>query len=338
MTPEEKDLALDAYLWDPAAAPHAGVVSLERALAGASFDPRAVPLDLTALPDRVAPRRSFARPAIAFAIAASLLVAAGFGLWTWRWSWPDGRAWNLRAGGSSVSLEIGQPVTAPAAGIANIARIGQMRVGAGTAMELRATRGTRHRVRLDRGEMHVRLWAPPGSLVIETPAGEVIDLGCEFLLSVDQGVSRVRVLSGWVQLENGLDETLVPEGASTEMSATFGPGVPVFDDAAAEFRDGVRAFEREPSLVQLDTALRHARARDVYTLLQLSDRHPDVAEPILRRAAALVPPPDGITVASIVRGNRSNLGQWSRTLGLPSPKSGWWNNWRDGLPFWLIGR
>ena len=330
---------LQDYLWDPSAPAAPDAESLERRLAPLRFDPMAQPLDMTRLDVTVSPLARWRRPLVAFAVAASLLFAIGAGLWTWRWRWPEGRPWTVSAGAVDLKLQVGQPMTVPQdEAIGNIARIGTMRLSAGTSMELRATGGTRHRLRMQGGAVHVRVWAPPGSLVIETPAGEVIDFGCEFRLSVLGMETRVQVLSGWVQLENGVDEILVPAGASTEMTDRDAPGVPVFDDAPAEFRADVRAFERAGDRAALARALAVARPRDVYTLLHLTEDHPSEAEPMLRRAAELSPPPGGITIASILRGNRQNLFTWIGAQPLPPPKSSWMKNWRDALPFWLSER
>jgi ferric-dicitrate binding protein FerR (iron transport regulator) len=334
MTSEDK---LQQYLWDPSAEAVPEVDALERSLAELRFDPAAKPLEIPAARVLRTSRWSKSRrPLVALAVAASLLVAAGMGLWTWRWSWPEGRAWTVRTQSAESSLEVGRGVSVPQGdrAIANIARIGTMRLAGGTSVELRATQGRRHRLRMSEGSMHIRVWAPPGSVVVETPAGEVIDFGCEFVLSVTGTTSAVTVLSGWVQLENGIGEFLVPAGASSEMTPSSGPTVPVYDDAVAGFREAVRRVEREESAGPWEAMLRMARVRDVYTLLLLADRHRAVAEPVLRRAAELSPPPGDVTIGRILRGDRDALWEWRESLPLPPPKGSWWRNWRDAFPFW----
>jgi hypothetical protein len=325
------------YLWDPGAAADPDVQAVERALAGVRFEPSRQPLAALA----PAPRIRALRPLAVLAMAASLLVMTGAGLWSWRLDWPEGRAWTMETATATVSIDVGREISLPsgagsdAGAVANIARIGSMRIGPRTSFELRATRGTRHRLRMDDGSVHVRVWAPPRSVVIETPAGEVIDMGCEFQLTVEGETSRVRVLSGWVQLDNRIDEMMVPAGASSEMTPTHGPGVPVFDDAARGFREAVRALESGAG--GLDGLLRLARPRDVYTLLLLADRMPGAADSLLRRAAELSPPPGDITTGRILRGDRQALWAWSDSLPLPPPKK-WWRHWRDALPFWMSER
>ena len=337
MKPEDK---LHDYLWDPATPAHSDVEAIERQLAPLRFEAGKPPV-ITPLPARIILHRPrWRRPLLAAAIAASLLIAAGAGLWTWRWTWPEGRAWTVRGGAVDARLEVGRALTIPDDGgaIANIARIGTMRLAGGTSLELRSTRGTRHRLRMTEGDIHVRVWAPPLSLGIETPAGEVLDMGCEFVLSVTGDQSAVRVLSGWVQLENGIDEVLVPAGASTEMTSGRGPGVPVFDDAAPGFRESVRAVEADGDPAAVERIIALARARDVYTLLGLADRHPTAAAALLRRSAELWPPPDGVTIGRILRGDRESLWAWSGSLPLPPTKTGWWKNWRDAFPLGLSER
>lgn len=326
---------MNDYLWDPSAAPDPDVQAAERALAGLRFDPARRPLP--ALPPHAAlrtQRRRVTRPLAAFAIAASLLIAAGAGLWAWRLQWPDGRAWRMDTAAGTMPIDIGREIalTGTDGAVANIARIGSMRIGPRTSFELRATRDTRHRLRLSEGFLHVRVFAPPVSVVVETAAGDVIDMGCEFLLAADAGRSEVVVLSGWVQMENEAGDVMVPAGATSTMTPGALPSVPVFTDAPEGFHEAADRLGHSGAAV--DALVRLARPRDVYTLLQLALRHPAAADQLLRRAAELSPPPGDVTVGRILRGDRQALWKWSDSLPLPPPKK-WWRHWRDALPFWL---
>lgn len=315
------------YLWDPSSPADPNVERIEAALRPLRFDSARAPL-------RLAARRRPLRPLIILALAASLLIAAGSGFWMWRLQWPEGRAWRLQSSVAS-QVEVGRTITLPEgeAAVARVARIGSMRATGGSAFELRATRDTRHRLRLFDGRLHLRVFAPPLSVVIETAAGDVTDLGCEFVLTADDTQSAVTVLSGWVQMENAGGEVLVPAGASSTMRRGDIPTAPVFDDAHDDFRRAARALDEgvADAMSPAREAVRFARPRDVYTLLHLAARHRGVAEMLLRRAAELSPPPGDVTVAGILRGDRDALWTWSDALPLPPPKS-WWRNWRDALP------
>jgi hypothetical protein len=220
----------------------------------------------------------------------------------------------------------------------SVARIGQMLLRGDAQLTLLYTQGSRHRLALERGSAHVRVWAPPGSIVFRTPAGEVIDLGCEFELTVEPGRTIVRVLSGWVQIENGVDETLIPAGATAESRPDRAPTVGVFDDATPAFIAAVRALEAGAPTRDADvrTIVETARLRDVFTLLMLVERGAYGSAQIAARAAELAPPPRGVTVNGILRGDRESIWHWRDTLMLPPAKS-WLRNWRDGLPVWLAG-
>lgn len=337
MTDHRDDKTL-AYLWDPAAPEDPGVRAIEQHLLPWRFDPAARPLAA------LAPRGRGVGLAWKFAAAAVVVIVSGVGLSQWRFTWPSGRGWSMSSQsslGSSRSmpsqLEVGGTLNVPSSEqvVVSVARIGNMRVEGGSRMTLRSTQGTRHRLRMDTGQVHVRVWAPPGSVAFQTPAGEVIDMGCEFDLGVEADVSRVRVRSGWVQMENALGESLIPAGASGEMSRELLPGAPVFDSASASFRAAVRQLERAHDEESLHTVLSAARVEDVLTLLILLDRHVVGAGRLAARAAELWPPPDDITVNRVVRGDREALWLWRDTLPLPPPK-GWLRNWQDALPRWLF--
>jgi hypothetical protein len=347
MTEHHDDDRIDAYLWDPKAPPAPEVRAVEAPLEALRFEPapKGSIVWMTSRPVR------FRRATwLTLAAAAALLLVTGAAVWTWRLSWPAGQAWTIHTAPATApaSLAVGAPLTLGAgdrAGI-DVARIGQMVLRGDAQLTLLYSQGTRHRLALERGSAHVRVWAPPGSIVFRTPAGEVIDLGCEFELTVEPARTTVRVLSGWVQIENGHDETLIPAGATGESRPDRAPTVPVFDDAPPAFMAAVRALEAKASTALEDAATTRdadvrtivatARVRDVFTLLMLIERRAYGSAEFAARAAELAPPPRGVTVNGILRGDREAIWHWRDTLLLPPAKS-WLRNWRDGLPAWIAG-
>jgi hypothetical protein len=328
------------YLWDPTATPEPTVAALEERVQPLRFNPALRPL---VLPARVR-RRSHLSPAWRAALLAAALIVATTSVFAWRWTWPEGRAWQMRSvstddAGSRISqLVVGEPLSVEVGNAVrvDVARIGSMDILGDSVLTLRSTASNRHRLTLARGTVDLRLWAPPGALSLRTPAGDVIDLGCVFQVSVDAlDVTRVSVDTGWVQLDNPFGEMLVPAGTSSEMHAGRAPMVPVYGDAAAPFRDGVRALEHAAATGTTDNVdlsfLQLARPRDVYTLLHLARTAPaGTARLIVERAAILVPPPATITPTDVLMGERDALWRWIDTLDLPAPKN-WWRNWRDGF-------
>ena len=340
MTPNHGDpdqnTVRNDYLWDPRAPGDPEVESLERALAPLRFERRRKPLALPPAPGRVLWRQR------AFAIAATVaLVAMGAAaFWQWRQSWPAGRAWPLavrEATGTDArrTLALDQPVAfgPQSSARAQIARIGEMIIEPASNVTLIETSSTRHRVALERGAVHVRVWAPPGRFGIRTPGGTVVDLGCIFTLGVDaNGLATAQVQTGWVELYNAWGESLIPAGAIGTMKASSAPTVPVYADAAPAFTNSVRAFQLATDdaarLTLVDDIARAARPRDVLTVLMLAkDSTPLVKRALLDRAAVLHPPPAGLTVDGVLV-NRDRLWDWAGSLGLP-PAKNWWLNWRD---------
>ena len=340
MTQLPPDDRTDAYLWDPKATPDPEVQAVERLLEPLRLDATATPREWR---PRTSPPRARLRWAYGLAAAAVVLIGLGWSLSAYRLSWPAGRAWTVdnASGGVPNELAVGSTLDLASSANArvNIARIGTMQVDPGARVTLRYTQGTRHRLGLDRGTVRVRTWAPPGSVAFITPAGEVIDMGCEFDLTVEASRTIVRVRSGWVQVANNVEESLIPAGAASEMRADRAPGIAVFEDARPGFAAAVRALEvgtgdRDAHVATIASL---ARARDMYTLLMLVERQTYGSDRLAAAAADLVPPPTGVTVNGIIRGDRDALWRWRDTLPLP-PVKGWLRNWRDGLPEWLIGR
>ncbi|HUL72342.1 MAG TPA: hypothetical protein VLT86_04535 [Vicinamibacterales bacterium] len=339
MTTPTDDRGDNEYLWDRSGPADPAVADLERRLAPLAFDPTPRP--------RLRPRARWRAIVLVGTIAASLALAVGFGYYRWRLAWPANRAWTMvvtEPGPSAPvtpgQLGVGEPlaVPSPASAHIDVARLGTIDATPGTELTISATESQRHRVEMTRGSVDVRLWAPPFTVAIRTPSGDVIDLGCRFTLTVDpQGVAFLTVRTGWVELDNAFGESLVPAGASSAMQADRQPFVPVYDDAAPEFLNAVRAFERAggdaaaaslPSIIMAKVV----RPRDVLTLLVLATRqHGSARAGLVAAAASLDPPPAGVSLDAINRGDNPSLWKWIDSLALP-PVKDWWRNWRDALP------
>lgn len=325
----------DDYLWDPKAPVDVEVARLERALARYRFDPGRVPLRRDVLVNRTR------RWGVCVGAVAATVVLGVLGTAAYRWSWPQGQAWPMTVVGGGTAgnaLVPGESLRLAPGGHARIAvaRVGVLEALSGAALVLRATSSNNHRLALSVGAVRVRVWALPGSVSITTPAGEVVDQGCAFRLSVSaDGRASVTVESGWVLLSNAAGESLVPAGASSQMSPGLPPLVPVFDDATPGFRRGSRVLEQAMlAPLAAETSLDflpEARTKDVLTLLWLAkEASSDVRPALVERAAQLVPPPGGVTIRAVAQGSREQLWQWVDALDLPAAKS-WWLNWRDAF-------
>jgi hypothetical protein len=311
------DEKTDAYLDDPTAPPSEEVQAIERILSPLRYE--------AGQPLRFRPRRT-ARAILAVAAMVILLVGAA-GLWLW--TWPSERPWAVERG-SIERMAVGETVDATESLLVRVARIGWMRVAEGSVLTLLSTESNHHRLAMTEGTVHVSIWAPPRSVAVRTPSGDVVDFGCEFVLYVDPRMTSVDVVSGWVRLDNELGEVLVPGGASSAMTKSGRPTVPVFRSAPREFKEAIARLEAGSAGASLETAVRTARRRDVLTLLVLARRSVSVRERFVSRAAELMPPRNAETVALARAGDTAAIDAWIAELPLP-PVTSWVPNWRDRL-------
>jgi hypothetical protein len=329
---------MNDYLWDRSGPVDPAVADLEARLQSAAFDPTVHPLNVP--PARQAAPgsgRGTVRTALYAAAACMAAIAALAAFHQWRLRWDTGRPWTINGGASSLNVGGSLHVRTEPATV-DIARLGQFTARPGTELTLTSTGPSRHRMTLNRGEIDVRVWAPPGRVAVHTSAGDVIDLGCMFRLSVDDGrAAHVTVDTGWVNLDNVFGNSFVPAGASASMAVGRRPDIPVYDDASVAFRQAVRSLELAPAALAPDlvrTIVEDARTRDAVTLLTLSDipgLGAATRTAVLERLAVLEPPANRATAALTMAGDRDAFWRWHDDLPLPALKN-WWANWRDVFP------
>jgi hypothetical protein len=198
-----------------------------------------------------------------------------------------------------------------------IADIGRVDVEPNSSISLIETRPTEHRLNLKRGRVHALIKAPPRIFVVETPAATAFDLGCEYMLEVDEsGGSTLRVTGGYVSLERAGREAVVPAGAICFTRPRLGPGTPFFEDASASLRKGVDDFDLNRDRAgALRVILGEARRRDTLTLWNLL---PQVSGSdrvlVYDKLIELFPPPEEVTRAGVLRLDRTMLEIYRKRL------------------------
>jgi hypothetical protein len=316
----------DSYLWDGSGEPDAEVVRLERTLSGLRHRAPLGPLPRKS-PPVLQPRRFRAW----LAAAAAVVVIAG------AWLAVGGRsAWGVSSlsgapavDGRAVSgrgrLARGEWLETDSSSRARISvgGIGTVEVEPDTRVQLVATGARDHRLALDRGTIHARIWAPPKLFYVQTAAAVAVDLGCAYTLHVGRdGAGLLRVTNGWVGFERDRQETYVPEGAVCATRADRGPGTPRYEDAPSGYAGSLAILDfaspDDPRRsAALDLVLENARRRDAMTLWHLLARgSADERARVYNRLAALVPHPPDISREQILAGNRVALNRWWDALGV----------------------
>ncbi|HUD42914.1 MAG TPA: hypothetical protein VMR06_13065 [Dokdonella sp.] len=324
-------------MWSPDLPGDADLVRIERLLGRYRHLPSEVPMP--AVP-AAPPRRHWLR-ALAIAgggIAAAVLAVA---VWLpWRLHWTADAPWPVTGDAAAPALAVGgtlQTGSGQHARIA-IARIGALEVSPDTRLSLVETRSGHHRIALESGHVHARVWAPPGAFGVLDGGTEVIDLGCVFdLWKHADGSGRLAVGSGWVMHSEGGRETLVPAGHALDFAPGHA-GLPLRPTAAVAFADAVTALDRalRDGHRDRDAETRSAGLAtpdDAFTLLSLLTRYPALADgPLYPRLAEAIgaTPLDARHRAAWTGGSVHAINAWWDRM--PRPPKQWWRNWRDVVP------
>jgi hypothetical protein len=281
--------------------------------------------------------------ALGLAAAAVLGVTVIGAIWlTWsaRSGWPVQRlAGQPRIEGDAVGalgrLYRGQWLTTDGAAEARVSvgHIGNVVVAPNSRIQLAESRGREHRLTLERGTIHARIWAPPKFFFVNTPSAVAVDLGCAYTLHVDDGGrGLLRVTQGWVSLEHDGRESFIPQGAMCLTRPGAGPGTPRYDDAPPGYATALDTLDfagaDDPRRAEaMDLVLSTARRRDALTIWHLLSRGTtDERARAYDRLAALVPPPGGVTRDAVLAGDRRALDAWWDALGIDN--GSWWLFWK----------
>jgi len=325
------------YLWDRSGQPDPEIERLEKTLGALRYGRECAPL---ALELRIARRRWWPG-----AIAAGAVVAMAAWQLMPRPAFPGG-GWTVAEvrGAAQIGNRAATPSTRIGPGLVmrtgrnaklllRSADFGQIDIASESELVVTASAPARQQFSLRRGLIHALIWAPPQRFVVETPSARVIDLGCEYTLSVDDhGNGLLDVLTGWVAFQFGGREVFIPAGAACRTQKLAGPGVPWFRDASASFRDSLRKFEDTGAPSELGSLLSAARPRDGLTLWHLLRRvSPGQRETVFDRFAELIGLPLDVNRGQVLAGNARALDLCWNALHLEN--TDWWREWkRDWKP------
>jgi len=346
------------YLWDRSGQPDPEIRTLEALLARFRHD-RPAP----AFPNHVSDQRWTShvwrmRLFAALATAALVAVAVGTFLVSRRNPAPVAVAgWDVsrlagtpRIGREVVAakqasrLAIGQVVETDQQSRASLRAqdVGQIEMEPGTRLRLLNMGTGLKRIALERGTIHTYIWAPPGQFVVDTPSAVTVDLGCAYILQVDDsGAGLVRTTMGWVGFKRDGRESFIPAGAACATRPKVGPGTPYFEESSPGFRAALASLDFADRTSNergkdLAVVLSASRQRDALTLWHLLTRVDGVQrELVYNRLRELTPPPPSVTKQGILSLDQPMLDRWWNQLGFDdiSVWRHWEHSWsRDTTP------
>lgn len=221
------------------------------------------------------------------------------------------------SGGSK--LEVGEYLETDASSRARIevAEIGNVEIAPNSRVKLVGTNDKQHRLSLERGGLHAKILAPPRLFIVDTPSAVAVDLGCEYTLEVDKaGNSKLDVKTGFVALERGGRESIVPAGASCLTMKGKGLGTPFSGEATPEMTRALRSFDfGNGGSRAVKEIIAEADLYDIITLWHLLSRVSVSDRPAVYDALAkFVPAPDGVTRERILALDKTMLEKWRHSV------------------------
>jgi hypothetical protein len=341
----------DDYLWDKTGEPETEIQRLETLLG--RFQHRRRTMEFPAFAyEPWRKRMRWALWATGVAAAAATIVAFALVWLPHRRTAPPGvpeHGWTVEriagvpelgnkpiAASGSVGLSVGQTLETDSRSGASISisATGEIQVDPDSQVRVLASTPVSKRLAVDFGTIHAMIWAPPGEFVVDTPSATAVDLGCAYTLHVDRsGAGRLETTFGWVGFTFHGRESFVPAGAICLIRPDVGPGTPYFEDAPEAFRDALEKFDFAPATVDLalPTVLSEARRRDAFTLWHLLSRVNEGERiRVYERLAQLVPPPEGVTRAGVLRLDRHMLDLWWNEFDLGDISL--WRTWEHSWP------
>lgn len=193
-----------------------------------------------------------------------------------------------------------------------VANIGQVEIAPNSRIQLVKTQTTEHRLSLTRGVLQAKILAPPRLFIVNTPSAVAVDLGCEYTLEVDKaGDSKLRVTAGFVALERGGRESIVPAGAVCLTKRGKGLGTPFSEDASTKFQNALFKFDFENGSKSVQIIIKESNVYDALTLWHLLSRVSKTErEKVFDRLVSYVKLPNGATREGILRLDKKMLDRW----------------------------
>lgn len=191
-----------------------------------------------------------------------------------------------------------------------VADIGTVDISPNTRVKFVATGENEHRLSLERGKMHAKIFAPPRLFVVDTPSAKAVDLGCEYTLDVDNaGGSLLHVTGGFVALERNGRESIVPAGMMCRVRAGKGLGTPFSADATEAFRNALDRFDFSGGSIQ--PVLADSDFYDMVTLWHLLSRaKKEDRGAVFDALSEHVAPPAGVTREGVIALDKKMLETW----------------------------
>jgi hypothetical protein len=306
---------IEDYLWDKSGQPDPEVAQLEHVLKELRWTGKRR-------------KRQWSRKQT-WALAAAAAIALGLFFPLIHTSHPV-TSWRLSLDGQKPSpVRAGQIIETGRTGATMQSEfVGQVDIDRNSRLRMLSARNDQHRLALDHGTIHARIWAPPAKFIVDTPAAKTIDLGCKYTLCVAKdGKGFLTVEMGWVAFQWNKIESFIPEGAACTTRVGHGPDTPYFLDAPKALTGSLAEFDHTGSTEALNSVLQAARPHDALTLWHLLERTSGSERiEVYNRFAGLVKLPPNVTREGILHSDPQTMDAAWNALDLGDTT--WWREWK----------
>ncbi len=194
-----------------------------------------------------------------------------------------------------------------------VANIGNVEIAPNSRVKLVGSDPKQHRLSLERGVLEAQIIAPPRLFFVDTPSAVAVDLGCAYKLEVDRaGNSYLHVTSGFVALERGGRESIVPAGAMCITKRGKGVGTPFSAETSEKFRAALERFDfSNGGSRAVGDMLANRNFYDMISLWHLLTRVPKAdREKVYDALAAYVTPPVDVSKVGLLSLDKKMLASW----------------------------
>lgn len=313
------------YLWDRSGEIDAEVAALEQTLVRYRLRNVEPPSERSAY----VYRPLAARPARRWATAAAVFAVVVLASLMWLRNRVPKDAYEVLEASGSVAVDgradargelaLGKWLETGADGRVRmrVADIGWIELEPNSKLMAIESRPGRRRLRLEAGAIRAQISAAPGVFLVETPIARAIDLGCAYTLRLQSPhEGEVHVSAGWVAMDRGFRQSLVPAGSLARFAEGGRISPPISQTSSPQFQAAVLAWWRSDEGAaarqqQLASLLRSAQKSDALTLLNLFRDASEQERPaVFDRLNVLVPAPPAVDREAILRGERNATGPW----------------------------
>jgi len=197
--------------------------------------------------------------------------------------------------------------------VAHIPKVGTLEVGFDSELVLDKAKDGANKITFKRGLIVVNNIENMPDFTISINDFEIIDRGGNFVLeNIDLLESRIKVDYAFAEIRHNGNSYMIDENHVCVLKKGFRPGTPVNIKSSDSLRAAVQSFDFENGGEHaIEKIIQYANEEDMLTLLALIPFVPQLQRQVIfQEISNRFPPPESVTRAGIIRGEKEMLYRW----------------------------